>query len=234
MNRLRIMLLIVLTGLSSSCALPLRAGNVQQSDYLGECPSLLQSGQKDGVWRAYKNPRTNWSGYNKIMLKPITIEERFSSTLGTPQRRELYRLAGVFEDMLYLKLSKNYEMVEQPTAEAMLIQVAITDAEDSQTGSAFLSKAISQLEAVITIWTMEGGKPAFAGEITAEFQIHDTQTGELLAGGAARRVGGRTLFDNQVMNSWSDVKNSLEFWTDLAAYRLCVLRGETGCVEPKA
>jgi hypothetical protein len=138
------------------------------------------------------------------------------------------------ENMLHTKLSKSYDMVENPAAETMLIQVAIADAEDSQKTPSFLSKAISQLEVVSTIWTMEGGKPAFAGDITAEFTIHDAQTGELLVVGADRRVGGQKLFDNHVITSWSDVKSSLEFWTDLATYRLCVLRGGTTCVEPKA
>ena len=233
-NHTQIMLLIALTGLSSSCTSTLYAGNVQPSDFLGKYHSLLQSGQDDKILRVYKNPRTNWSAYNKIMLKPITLEERFLSKLGIQQRRELYRLIGSFEDMLSMKLSNNYEMVEKPTAEAMLIQVAITDAEDFQTEPAFLSKALSQLEAVSTIWTMEGGKPPFVGEITAELKIHDAQTGELLAVAADRRTGGQKLFDNNVINSWSDVKHSLEFWTDLAAYRLCVLRGGSDCLAPKA
>lgn len=234
MNRLRIMLLIAPMGLSSSCASTLQAGNVQPSDFLGEYRSLLQSVQEEGALQTYKNPRTDWSAYNKILLKPITIEERFSSQLDTQQRRELYRLVGFFENMLQMKLSRHYHMVEIPTAETMLIQVAIANAEDSQTQSAFLYKAISQLEAVSTIWTMEGGKPAFTGEITAEFTIHDAQTGELLAVGADRRVGSRKLFDNKVISSWSDVMSSLEFWTDLAAYRLCLLREETDCIEPRA
>jgi Protein of unknown function (DUF3313) len=233
MNHVQIMLLIALTALSSSCSSTLHAGNVHSPDFLGEYRALLQPGQKDDILQAYKNPRTNWSAYNKILLKPITIEERFSSQLDTQQRRELYRLVGSFENMLHIKLSKHYELVEQPTTETMVIQMAIADAEDSQTKSALFSKALSQLEAISTIWTMEGGKPAFAGEITAEFTIHDAQTSELLAVGADRRIGGRKLFHNKVLSSWSDVQNSLEFWTNLTEYRLCVLRGESSCIEPQ-
>lgn len=73
------------------------------------------------------------------------------SKLSNQQRHELVRLAGAFEDRLYLKLSKNYEMVENPMAGAMLIQVAITDAEESWTGPTVLSKAIPQLQALAQI-----------------------------------------------------------------------------------
>ncbi len=234
MNYIQTMLLMVLAGILDACGTTLQAKDVQPSGFLSEYRLLLQPSQEDGALRTYKMPRTDWVAYKKIMLQPVTIREGLSSKLDTHQRRELYRLAGAFEDMLYLKLSKDYEMVENPTAGAMLIQVAITDAEESGAGPAFLSKALSQLQAVATIWTMEGGKPVFIGEVTAEFKIHDAQTGELLAVGADRRMGSRKLFDNQVFNYWDDVQNSLEFWTDLAAYRLCVLRGETSCVEPKA
>ena len=136
--------------------------------------------------------------------------------------------------MLYLKLSKDYELVEKPAADALLVRVAITHAEKSWMAPAFLSKASLELQVVNTLWTFASGKPAFAGEITVEFKAQDAHTGELLIAGADRRVGGRNLLDKEVFNSWGDVKNSLEFWTDLSAYRLCVLRGEMGCVQPKA
>ena len=82
--------------------------------------------------------------------------------------------------MLYLKLSKDYDLVEHPTSGAMLIQVAITHAEKSWTAPAVLSKAVWQLLVMNTLWAYASGKPAFAGEITLEFNVHDAQTGELL------------------------------------------------------
>ncbi|MFO0698270.1 MAG: DUF3313 domain-containing protein [Nitrospira sp.] len=233
MNRVRIMVLIAITALSSACASTLQTRDVRPSGFLGEHSSLLQAGLEDEALRTYKKPTVHWAEYKKIILKPVAIWEGFSSKLGNQQRQELVRLAGAFEDRLYLKLSKDYEMVEQPTAGTMLIQVAITDAEESWIGPAVLSKAIPQLQEMGRIWVGLRGAPAFTGEITAQFKIHDAQTGELLAVGADRRVSGRKLFDHEVFNSWSDVKNSLEFWTDLTTYRLCVLRGETGCVEPR-
>jgi hypothetical protein len=133
-----------------------------------------------------------------------------------------------------LKLSQDFEVVAQPTSGAMLIQVAITHAEKSWVAPAFLSKVSLELQALNKVWRYFSEKPAFAGEVTVEFTVHDSQTGSLLLAGADRRVGGQNLFDREVFNSWGDVKNSLEFWTDLSAYRLCVLRGETSCVQPKS
>lgn len=232
MNRTQITLLIVLTGLSSACTTTLQARDVQPSGFLGEDHSLLQTNPEDGALQVYRKPAVTWSAYKKLMLKPLTIWEGLLSKLGNQQRRELLQLAGAFEDRLYLKLSKDYEMVEKPAVGTILIEVVITDTEQHRTGPDFLSRAIPQLQAVGTIWVM-GGKPAFAGDIKAEFKVQDAQTNELLAVGAAQPVSWGKLFNSEVFNSRGDVKNSLEFWTDQATYRLRTLRGKTTCVEPR-
>ena len=136
--------------------------------------------------------------------------------------------------MLHQKLSRDYEMVTQPGLLAMRVQAAITHGEEAQTDLTVASKVIPQARVANVLWTFASGKPAFAGEVTIEFKVHDAQRGELLAAGADRRVGGTNLFDKEVFNEWGDVKNSLEFWADATVYRLCVLRGGTHCIKPKA
>jgi hypothetical protein len=154
--------------------------------------------------------------------------------LSHDQREELQQLADSLNDRLYLKLSQDFEVVEQPTSGAMLIQVAITHAEKSWVAPAFLSKVSLELQVLNTVWRYFSGKPAFAGEVTVEFTVHDAETGALLVAGVDRRVGGQNLFDKETFNSWGDAKNSLHFWSDLSAYRFCLLRSRTSCVEPKA
>jgi Protein of unknown function (DUF3313) len=235
MNRIQVMFLIALLGFAGGCSSTLQATHVQPSGFLGKDRALLTAGEKgkEALLR-YRNPKVNWSSYDKILLEPVTVWDDPAHRLSPEQREDLQRLVDSFYDALYLRLSKEYRIVDQPAHGTMRIQAAITHGEESQTGLTFASKAIPQLQAANTIWTFASGKPAFAGEVTAEFKIHDAYTGELLAVGADRRVGGRQLFDKEVFNSWGDVKNSLEFWTDATVYRLCVLRGGVNCVEPKA
>ena len=90
------------------------------------------------------------------------------------------------------------------------------------------------MQALNSMLTYFRGKPAFAGEITVEFAVHDSLTGELLFAGTDRRVGGQKLFDKQVFNSWGDVRNSLKFWTEQSAYHLCLARRGSNCTQPKA
>jgi hypothetical protein len=227
--------LVSVAMLLNGCQSTKQAKDVTPSGFLGEYRSLLREGEQGKEARMiYRNPKTNWASYNKILLEPVTIWQGPDDKLSPEQRQDLQHLVDSFYDMLYLKLSKDYEMVTQPAPGAMRVQAAITHGEKSVTSLTFLSKAIPQVRLVNAAWKFGTGKPAFAGEVTLEFKAQDAQTGELLAAGADRRVGGVNLFDKEVFNSWGDVKNSLDFWADASIYRLCVLRGGTNCVKPKA
>ena len=234
MNRLQLTVVIALLGFAGGCSSTFQAKHVKPSEFLKPHHAKLVNAADGDVLRTYKNPNVDWPRYRKIMLKPVIILDDFSSRLNRDQRQEVQRLADSFYVKLYQKLSRDYEMIEHPAGNAMLIQVAITHAEQSWVAPAVLSKASLELQVVNTVWTYFSGKPAFAGEMTFEFTVHDAQTAELLAAGADRRVGGQNLIDRELFNAWGDAKNSVEFWSDLSVYQFCILRKATGCSEPKA
>jgi hypothetical protein len=84
-----------------------------------------------------------------------------------------------------------------------------------------------------TVWSFVTGKPAFTGEASLEFMIHDAQSGELLVAGADRRVGGNQL-GKSTLKDWGDVENILTYWADEAVYALCMGRKAQNCVKPSA
>lgn len=232
MNRIQVTLLIALLALAEGCASTLQAKPERQSDFFKD-NARLGIAAEVVVPHVHAPSKVNWSAYDKIHLNPVIIRDGLSSQLSREQREDLNRLADSFYDMLYQKLSIDYLLVEQPAPGSMLIQVAIAHAEQSWVAPAFLSKVSWQLQALNSLLTYFRGKPAFAGEITVEFTVHDSLTGELLFAGTDRRVGGQKLFDKQVFNSWGDVRNSLEFWTEQSAYHLCLARRGSNCTEPK-
>lgn len=231
----KLVLFSVFAALLTGCGSTMQARNVHPSGFLEEHRSLLTAGEKgkEALVR-YRNPKTDWASYDKIVLEPVTIWDDPTRRLSTEQREDLQRFADSFYNTLHQKLSKDYRLVARPTPGAMRIQAAITHGEKSTLALTFASKAVWQLQAINTLWTGFSGKPAFAGEVTVEFKVQDADTGELLAAGIDRRVGGQQLFEKEVFNSWGDVKNSLEFWADATVYRLCTLRGESSCEELRA
>ncbi len=226
--------ILVAAALLTGCASTRSTTSMQASDFLGEYRDLLRPGvEGEEAGLSYRNPKTDWSAYRRILLEPVTIWQDPASRLSDDQRQDLQQLIDSFHYTLVDKLSKDYEMVKAPVPGAMRIQAAITHAERAVTELTLVSKVVPQARAAGLLWTFASGKPAFAGEATIEFIVKDAQTGDLLAAGVARRVGGSNLLDKEALNSWGDVKNALEFWSDAAVYRFCVLRGEKHCVKPK-
>ena len=228
-----IALLIILLGLTTGCASTLQAKPEHQTQAFKE---HIKEGLIAEAVVPHVHPPTkvNWSAYDKVYLRPVIVSEGFSSDVSPEEKEELRKLASSFYDMLSQKLSQDYVMVERATPGSMLLAVTITHAERSWVAPAVLSKVSWQLQLLNSVLTYFRGKPAFAGEITMEFAVHDAQTGTLLLAGTDRRVGGQNLFNKEVFNSWGDVQNSLEFWTEQSAYQLCVARQRTNCVQPRA
>ena len=226
-------LLIIFLGVTTGCASTLQAKPEHQTNAFIE--NAKQGIATEAVVPHVHAPvKVNWSKYDKLYLKPVIVSDGLLSQVNREEQEELNGLASSFYEMLSEKLAKEYVLVERSVPGSMLIEVAITHAEKSWIAPALLSKVSWQLQLLNSVLTYFRGKPAFAGEITIEFTVHDAQTGALLLAGVDRRVGGQNLFNKEVFNSWGDVQNSLEFWTEQSAYQLCLARRGTNCVQQKA
>ena len=233
MNRITLASVIALFALLEGCASTLQAKPEQAAKFLNEKGQLGVVAEAV-VPHVHTKTKTNWSAYNKIQLSPIIVSSDLFEELGPDSKEELNELAKTFHNMLSERLSKDYVLVQERAPETMVIQVMVRRAERSWIAPQLLSKISWQLQAVNSVVTYFRGKPAFAGEMTIEFTVHDSLTGELLFAGTDRRVGGQNLFNKEVLNSWGDAQNSVEFWIEQSAYHLCVVRNGKNCSQPKA
>ncbi|MGH8128280.1 MAG: DUF3313 domain-containing protein [Gammaproteobacteria bacterium] len=235
MTRFAAVAIVVCVVFVGGCAATQQAKTVQPNGFLAPYKSLLQKGQRgQQALLFYRNPKADWADYHAILLQPVTLWGQRNSDLSATQRKDLQELANSFYVTLYDKLSKDYTMVRSPGPGVMQIQIAISHGEPSHTALAFASKVILPAKLANSVWSFISGKPVFTGQVTIEAVVKDASTGEVLGVGADRRVGGLKLFEKNAFNSWGDVKNSLEFYAKAAVWRLCVLRGGTRCVKPKA
>ena len=224
----------------AACATGSQARSVKTTDFLGEYRSLLKPGQSGEELLVYRNPSANWAGYKKVLLEPVTLWKDKDWKLSSDEKKDLQKLVDSFQDTLRKKLAADYELVEKPDAGVLRIQTAITNTQRANTPLKVATKAVPFPYGTggSYLWTFITGKPPFVGEISMELLIKDAATGELLSASADRRVGADTVvagesLNTEYLNSWGDVKYSLTFWSDEMVYRLCMLRGATGCVEPK-
>lgn len=226
---------VIAAVLLAGCAATKQADSVKTNGFLAPYRSLLKPGTHGRqALLAYTNPQADWASYDKILLKPVLLWNSPHSNLSAEQRQDMQRLVDGFYAELYNALSKDYRMVQTPGSGVMEIQVAVSHGEPSQAALLLASKFFLPAKLASSAMSFTTGKPAFTGQVTVEAVVKDARTGNVLGVGADRRVGGVKLFNKNAFNSWGDVKNSLRFYARAAVWRLCVLRGGTGCVKPHA
>jgi hypothetical protein len=233
MRRLEMIVVAAACVALAGCVSTNQARSVQPSGFLGDSAALLKKGGKNDVLLVYRKKGANWKAYDKVLVDPITIWGIESSTLPPDQLADFQKLVDDFYAMLKDKLSKDYTITDGPSAGAMRIQVAIVDGERANTPLKIARTVAPYAGYANLLWTFATGKPAFSGEVSIEYMVRDSESQELLAAGADRRVGGNQL-GKTTLSSWGDVQNSLIYWSDEARYLLCVDRGEKNCPKPRA
>ncbi len=219
--------------LVTACVSSSQARSVNTNSFLGDSASLLKKGGKDDVLMVYRKPGTEWTAYDKIILDPVAIWGAENSKLPPDALADFQRLVDDFSRSLADKFSKHYAMIDVPAAGAMRIQIAIIDGERANAPLKVAKTVAPYAGYADTLWTFATGKPAFAGEVSIEYMIRDSETGTLLAAGADRRVGGGQV-GKATLTQWGDVQNILAYWSDEAVYLLCRDRNGEQCVKPKA
>ncbi len=227
------MILVVAVVALSGCVSTNQARSVKPTGFLGDSAALLKKGGKDDSLLVYRKKDTDWKAYHEILLDPVTIWGVESSTLPKDQLADFQKLVDQFDAMLRDKLSKDYKLTDTPSAGAMRIQIAIIDGKQANTALKVAKTVAPYAGSADTIWTFATGKPAFAGEVSIEYMVRDSESHDLLEAGADRRVGGNQI-GKSTLSNWGDVQNSLIFWSDEAVYRLCLNRGEAHCTAPSA
>ena len=222
--------LVVLLALGAGCAKIKRARSVEHAGFVPQkLYAKMTPGEEGQVSQRWVKEGVNWASYDKIMLDPIQLWRGVG--MEDVPSEDVQTLADNFYNLLYVSLSKDYEMVTKPQAGALRLQIALTRAEQSVVGLDTVSTlhpgslAISGIKEYIT------EKPAFVGEAMVEAMVKDAKTRRLLAAGVDRRVGGKAL--DKEISSWNDVTNAMEWWSEMLRYRLCQVRKDTNCVPPE-
>lgn len=220
--------------LLSGCVTSRQARKVTPSGFLGTSASLLTRGTaKDDALLVYRRSGTDWASYRQIVVDPTVIWSS-APVVAAPEEVEDYRrLVDSFDQTLRTRLAGSYAVVEPPQAHALRLQVAIVDGAAAAAPLKVVKTVAPYASVADILWTFVTGKPAFAGEVSLEYMIRDAASGELLAAGADRRVGGNQL-GAATFTRWGDVRNILTYWSDLTCYRLCLDRAAPDCHRPSS
>lgn len=220
--------------LLSGCVHSKQARNVTPGGFLGPSASLLQKGERgEEALLVYQKQGVDWRSYDKVILAPVAIWDSAPANVPPEQAADYQKLVDSFHGTLGGKLAKSYSMVDAAAPGALRLEAAIVNGRQAQKEMKIAKNIAPYAGFADVLWTFITGKPAFTGEVTLEYRITDSVSGELLAAGADRRVGGNQL-GRATLTSWRDVRNILTYWSDLAVYRLCVNRAAADCRRPSS
>ena len=213
-----------------ACGATRQARDVEQSGFLGDY-SKLEPGPDGGARMVYENPDARLESYDKILLEPVAIWTDGDSQMNELSKEDRQMVANHLFELLYLRLSQDYQMVQAPEPGTMSIAAALTSADSSNPALDTVSTIVPVGIVLSTLKAAATGKPAFVGEASVEMKISDASTGVVLLEAVDSRVG--TKNPSGLFNKWEDVESALAYWADRTGYRLCVARGATGCTAPE-
>lgn len=227
---LYVLLVVMLVTIFAGCAPTRQARYVDKSGFLGDY-SMLREGKSGEALLIYRNPKANWSAYNKIMLDPVTVWVGKDSDMEDVGPEDRQRLANDLWSKLKGELEKDYQIVHKAGPDVMRIQAAITEAETSTLGLDTISSIVPQMRAMSELKYLATGTAGFVGKASAEVKVTDAQSGTLLVAAVDRRAGSKSIGGS--LTTWNDVEETYQYWAYQVRYRLCDLRGGSNCVKPE-
>lgn len=239
MKKLAVFLSTALMILVAGCATQKPAADIEdvrataeKGGFLHDYSDLKPGEDSTQALLTWKDENAAWGTYDKIIIEPVQIWGDASKD--TVNQEDLVALADYARKAFVTAFDEApwVEVVEKPGPGTAILRMAITDAQPTSNST---MKAISTVVPIgmIASATTEAitDKPAFAGQIQAEFMLVDAQTGKVAAKGVDRRVGGRSL--STISNSWQAAYDALDIYAKIGVYRICLFRGEKNCPKPK-
>jgi len=222
--------LIALAGLlPAGCAPSLQAKNVDVGQAVLVDPSILEKGKEGEALYRYVNPKVDWKKYDKLILDPVIVYQK--AAMDAETRRNFQTLANNAFVFFTKELQKVVTIATVPGPGTLRLQFAIVSAEKSGAVSNFMTTIVPVGVVLSAGKYAATGKPMGVGDITGEMRVTDASTGELLAAALDKRVGGKQL--RGVFNTWQDADSGLQYWAELARYRLCTFVSFEVCEQPK-
>ncbi len=185
------------------------------SDY-----ALLKPGKEGQVALVYFNPNVRWSSYSKVLLEPVQFWAAPNANVPAGDQQAL---TSYFYNVLKEDLGKSFSLVDEPGPGVMTVQVALNDATAAVPILRSVSVLIPQARVLNFVQSLATGSYAFVGSAEAQAKIVDSVSGQLLAAGADRRLGGMQIAA-AAQWQWGDAEKIMKYWAEKISARLQELR----------
>ena len=207
--------LLLLSACATTQKVAINKADVNCAFLANECALLTPGGEGQAGLR-YLNPAAQWTGYNKIMINPVTFWSG-SSTRVSPADQQT--LVNYLSQQLTLHLGQKFEIVHQPGPGVMKLDAALVDMSSATPMLRTFSMMVPQARLLSSLKYLTTGSFPFVGGAQLELKISDSVSGDVLGLAVDRRIGGGAV-TNAFQWRWGDAENAVNHWAEMATERL--------------
>ncbi|HME73058.1 MAG TPA: DUF3313 domain-containing protein, partial [Myxococcota bacterium] len=163
----------------------------------------------DDVALRYRAPNVDWKKYSKVFVSPVLGyggEDR-----KIPAQDSQFLANYMHQAFVQQFAAKGFQVVEDPGPGVIKVQAAMVDPEAAVPILRTVSMVVPQVRALATLKLLATDSYPFVGGIGGELEATDSQTGELLAAGVDRRIGGGNI-TTAAQWKWGDAENVMDHW----------------------
>ncbi len=170
--------------------------------------SKLKPDPAGGTAKLYFKPGVDFKQYNKIMLDQVRFYFMADAADKGINPDVMKELANTFDKDVIEALGEAYPLVTKPGPDVMRVRVAITNMELSFRAANAITSVVPEGLVTGKVNTGGIGKETGVGEIRMEFEMLDSQTNQLIAGGVDRRSGG----NSDSIHKFETADAAFKFW----------------------
>jgi len=148
---------------------------------------------------AYVSPRADFSRYKKLMTQPLEIY--YPENVPAPTLDERARLRSMFRQAFLDEIGDDYEIVQSPGPDVMLVIAQIVDLKVLGAGGTYVPSG--RLRDVVT-----------RGQLTLLLELQDSVSGTVLARAGEAEQGTATALTDEA-SSWAQVEAAATRWAAL-------------------
>ncbi|MEO0649466.1 MAG: DUF3313 domain-containing protein [Planctomycetota bacterium] len=206
------LLLALVAGCASTKSAP-----PQETAYSGflEDYSRLEDLEGIGVM-SWVQPGLSLAEYDKLLIESeLWMSDESQAAVGED---ELAQLVSILRALAEEKLGSQWRIVDRPGPTVLHLRCAITELKPANSRLNPLTGVIPVGRRLSRVAELTTGTSLFVGRTSAELEIRDSLSGELLACGVDGRVGANSL--SNVGSTWGDVEDAHRFWLGRLAKNL--------------
>jgi hypothetical protein len=211
-------LLVLATGLAACAATRERRGVPEPSGFLGSTYSLLAPNADFPASEVYVAPGIDWASFDSVQIDSVTLWVDKADSKLSPEDQQM--LTDTFFKAIHEAVSASFAVVDHPGAGTIRLRAALTQAKGSPVALRAITTIVPQLRVATTLVGLSADTAVTVGSATAEIELRDSITGNLLAAAVDSRAGNKALFSSRTFTKWGDVEAAQKLWAERIAWQL--------------